>query len=104
MKTYLNDKSFYAMDKENKLIYKCNAFESYDGYDSIYFTLELVCGWDYVNPDENNIQGWVKAENFCNDVQEILMICYIFEESVNECLEAHDLIICKCPKGFESFN
>lgn len=92
MKTYLNNKSFYAMT-ENKLVYKVSEFETYDGYDSIHYSLELIAGWDYINPDWTNEQGFCKAENFVDDVQSETVIQYFFLESMAEAFAQNDYII-----------
>lgn len=86
MKTYLNDKSFYVVN-ENKLVYKIVSFESYSNYSSIHWNLELVAGWDYINPDYSDTQGWCKPENFIEDVQSEEVIQYFFEEGLEEALD-----------------
>jgi hypothetical protein len=97
MIAYLENKAIYVKN-DDKLVYKVISMEIYDGYNSLRLNLKLVCGWDYINPDENDVQGWCKAENFNEDVQDEQEICYIMEESVKECLEANGYeILEKCP-------
>lgn len=83
MKIYLNDKKFYIQN-EDKFIYEVNAFNVYDGYDSMRFETKLLAGWDYINPDENDLQGYVPADRFREEIQEEEHIVYIMQESVNE--------------------
>lgn len=97
MKAYLGSKAIFVKN-DDKLVYKVESMEIYDGYDSLTLNLVLVCGWDYVNPDENNIQGWCKPDRFIEDVQDVQEICYVMEESIKECLEANGYeILEKCP-------
>ena len=51
------------------------------------YGLHLDQGWDYVNPDENDVQGWVDAEMFVEDVQYESVIQYFVVESLEEALE-----------------
>lgn len=97
MKTYLGSKAIFVKN-DDKLVYKVESMEIYDGYDSLRLNLVLVCGWDYVNPDKNNIQGWCKPDRFIEDVQDVQEICYVMEESIKECLKANGYeILEKCP-------
>ena len=68
MKHYLENHKFYVINEE-KLVYKVGEFETYGNADFITFELELVAGLDYVNVDESDVQDWVEAENFVEDVQ-----------------------------------
>lgn len=86
----------------NNLIYEVNysranilSSNSYClGYD-----LNLVCGYDYINPDENDIQGYVNKDRFTDNVQFETLIFYPLEESLKECLEENGYaIIEKLPK------
>ena len=89
MKLYLGNKSLYVQN-EDKLVYKTESIEMYDGYDSLHINLELVAGWDYVNPDMNDIQGWCPANRFVEDIQTETIVQYFMEESMKESLEAND--------------
>ena len=62
-----------------------------------YFILELnlLCGYDYINRDENDIQGYISSDNFSNDVQYYEHVCYFLDESVKECLEENGYTILK---------
>ena len=97
MKAYLEGKAIFVKN-DDKLVYKVESMEIYDGYNSLRLNLVLVCGWDYVNPDMNDVQGWCKADRFIEDVQDVQEICYVMEESVTECLEANGYeILEECP-------
>lgn len=86
---YLEGKKFYVKNEEN-FIYEVKSFEAYDGYNTLHFNLELVAGWDYINPDMNDIQGYVPADRFVEDLQSETVIQYFMEESLKECMEAND--------------
>ena len=53
-------------------------------YGIIY--LNLVCGYDYINPDVNDIQGYVQADRFIDDIQTEMHSWYYLTESLNQCL------------------
>lgn len=89
MKSYLGNKAIYVQN-EDKLVYKTESIEVYDRYDSLHINLTLVAGWDYVNPDMNNIHGWCPANRFVEDVQTETVIQYFIEESMKESLEANN--------------
>lgn len=91
-KIYLEDKKFYVVN-EDKFVYKVGTFEAYDKYNTLHFNLELVAGWDYVNPDMNDVQGWCAADRFVEDVQSETVIVYMMNESVKESFEANDYTI-----------
>lgn len=86
MVAYLGDNAIYVKN-DDKLVYKVESVEIYDNYNSLRLNLKLVCGWDYVNPDYNDVQGWCPADRFIEDVQSEMEICYFLKESVKECLE-----------------
>ena len=97
MKAYLEKKTIYAKNEE-KLVYKVESIEIYDGYDSLRLNLVLICGWDYINPDASDKQGWCPANKFIEDVQDTQEICYIMSESIKECLETNGYeILEECP-------
>lgn len=95
MKNYLGNHKFYVMNPDEKLVYKVNEFEVYYNSEAIHIYLELVAGWDYVNPDENNIQGWVGAENFVEDIQSEIVTQYFLKEGMEEALTENDYTILK---------
>ena len=95
MKIYLEeDKQIYAKDC-NDLVYRIADGRMEDT--CIMWNLELYCGWDYINPDENNIQGYVPANRFIEEVQYDTVIQYFFEEGLKECLGENGYIIVHQP-------
>lgn len=92
MKTQLGNQAFYVLDQKEKMVYKVGEFETNYNSLGIHIHLELVAGWDYVNPDENDLQGWCKAERFVEDVQDEIIYCNILIESMEEALMENDYI------------
>lgn len=88
MKHYLEGKKFYVINGEN-LVYKVGEFETYGNTDYILWELELVAGLDYVNVDYSDIQDWVAADNFVEDVQYEYVSQYFLAEGAKEALEAN---------------
>ena len=81
MRVCLEDKKIYVKNTEG-LVYEVKYYEGYDGYDSLHFQLELVCGWD---EDE-----WKPADCFADDVKTESVIQYFIKESLEECLAANE--------------
>lgn len=82
---------------ENNLIYKITNRESisddYDGY-----TLELVCGIDYVNED-SDFQAYVNNKRFVKDVQIDTITVNTYDECLKDRLEEEGYVkIDKLPK------
>ncbi|MCC3687409.1 hypothetical protein LLR47_19590 [Bacillus cereus] len=73
---------------EEKMIYKISRYRELQS-STLGFTydLDLVAGWDYINSDENDIQGFVEAKNFTDDVQSDILTVYPLSESLGERLE-----------------
>lgn len=87
MKHYLESRKFYVINEDGKLVYKVGEFETYSNTDYIRVELELVAGWDYVNADENDIQGWCPSDRFVEDVQYEYVNQYFFTEGMQDALE-----------------
>ena len=87
-------KELYVKSEDN-LVYKLDEFETVYDRDYIILHLYLECGWDYINPDENNIQGYVPRDRFVDAVQLETLVCYIFDESIKECLISNGFEILK---------
>lgn len=98
MKHYLESNKFYVMNEDAKLVYKVAEFETYGDAEFITVELELVAGWDYVNPDENDVQGWVGADRFVEDIQFEYVNQYFLVEGMKEALEANDYTILGNPE------
>ena len=89
MKQYLESHKFYVINEDEKLVYKVGIYETYTDTDYLHIHLELVAGWDYVNPDANDVQGWCPAERFVEDVQSEIVSQFFLQESMTEALEAN---------------
>lgn len=90
---YLENNKFYVMNEDEKLVYKVATYETFSGCTYLQVNLELVAGWDYVNPDYNNVQGWCPANRFVEDVQCEYILQYFLKEGMEEALEANGLTI-----------
>lgn len=83
---------------ERDMVYKTN--KPRDSY--IILGLELICGYDYVNPDYSNVQGYVSADHFIDDVQYEQVVCYFITESVENALVENGYeIIDRLPKIYK---
>ena len=83
-KVYL-DNGLYVKTPSN-LIYKTESIEMYDSTSYLTINLILVAGFDYINSDENDIQGYVTASNFVDGVQDETVVQYFIVESMKQCL------------------
>lgn len=92
MKHYLENHKFYVVNEEN-LVYKVGEYETFSNADCITFGLELVAGLDYVDVDYSDIQDWVSAENFVDDVQYECINQYFLVEGAKEAFEANGYTI-----------
>lgn len=82
------NKTIYV-ENEERLIYKVAALElRADGWLNV--ELEFVCGFDYINADESNAQGYVDKENFIDEVEHEFISCDLMNESLIQALEYHD--------------
>lgn len=93
MKHYLESNKFYVMNDAENLVYKVSEYETFSNCDYLLISLELVAGWDYVNPDENDVQGWCSADKFVEDVQFESIAQYFLVEGMKEALTANDYTI-----------
>ena len=90
-------KKTYVMHIEDKMIYKLEKEMRVDGW--LDLTLELVCGWDYINADENDEQGYVGKEYFVEEAEFEYLSCDIMNESIMQVLNENGLkVIEKLPK------
>lgn len=92
MKHFLESKKLYVKNDDN-FIYEVSTFELNDDSNVIYYDLNLVAGWDYIDPDTSDIQGYVKAERFIEDVQYERLLQYFFQESLMECVEENGYVV-----------
>lgn len=74
---------------DDSLIYKVE-IDSPRALDSkspcLLYDLELMCGYDYIDPDWSDIQGWVSPNMFTDGVQSDNVIVY-WDESLKDRLE-----------------
>ncbi|MFJ7982302.1 hypothetical protein ACIQ1D_18750 [Lysinibacillus xylanilyticus] len=75
------------VQNEEKMVYKVEMVAQQASEFYYLLNLELVAGWDYVNPDENDIQGYVKADNFIEDIQYNSYTFYPWDETITQRLE-----------------
>ena len=86
----------YVKNKDN-FIYEVKINRMEENY--FILGLELVAGWDYVDRDNSDTQGYIKAENFNEDIQCDTIVCYFWEESIKDrLLEDGYTIVEKLPK------
>ena len=93
MKNYLESRKFYVLNEDGKLVYKVGEFETYSNCETIFINLELRAGWDYINPDENDVQGWCPANHFAEDLQFDIVSQYFIVEGMKEALEINGYTI-----------
>ena len=73
----------HVLDVHRKFIYKIDTVKELgSGSHALQYELELVAGHDYINPDENDIQGFVDAEAFTEDVQYEDITVFPLDESL----------------------
>ena len=85
---------------EDKKIYKVT-FGTTENYDKQFYqtwNLELICGIDYINSDENDIQGYVNADRFVLSEQHDTILVYWNEDLKSRLEEEGYKIIEELPK------
>lgn len=79
------------VQNEENYIYEINFKEICMGNDiksmTIFLDLKLIAGIDYINPDENNIQGYVNASRFTDNIQNETIVVYTYRESIENSLK-----------------
>lgn len=71
----------------DRLIYKLTGFNQIDCEDiGFSFNLELVAGYEYINPDYSDTQGYVTNEAFTEDVQWDTFTFYPLSESLEDAI------------------
>ena len=93
MKHYLGDRNMILVKNSDNLVYKVNEYETWRDTNYISWTLELVAGWDYIDPDTVTGQGWCPANRFIEDVQEERVSQYFLQESLMSALESEDFTV-----------
>ena len=87
MKHDIGSKNVVYAISDEKLVYEVREYETYAERGYIQWSLDLVAGKDYVDPDHSNKRGWVPASNFVEDVHHEFINQYICRESLRESLE-----------------
>lgn len=81
----LND--IYVIN-ESRFIYKIVSFYELGSTEFLLnYNLELVAGFDYINPDENNAQGFISANMFVDYVQTDNITVFPLSESLGDRLK-----------------
>ncbi|AIF72148.1 hypothetical protein LD11_gp272 [Bacillus phage Riley] len=73
---------------ENKFIYKVESYRQLESSEiGFLYNLELVAGYDYINPDYSNVQGYVSKENFVENIHLEQITFYPMSETLAEALD-----------------
>lgn len=72
-------------ENAEKMIYRLKDFEV-KGNGIAYLYLDLKCGYDYVDPDNFNLQGYVPKDNFTEEAQHDMISCDLMAESIIKAL------------------
>lgn len=86
------------VENGEKMIYQLTDIELKEN-GLAYLYLELVCGYDYINPDNSNIQGYVDKSKFSDDIQHEIVSCDILAESMIQALNNDDFYVLKDVKN-----
>lgn len=91
------------VESENKLIYEVQYKYQLDSVEFCQmYDLVLVGGYDYINPDTSDLQGYVGADRFIDDVQLESVIVYIDESLKGKLEDEGYWIVKKLPVIHES--
>lgn len=85
MKSYLVKHKLYVKNQDN-FIYQTESIEMHDGENFMTVELKLVAGYDYINPDYSDVQGYVPADRFVESLQDEYELVYFLQESVRDSL------------------
>lgn len=78
----------HVLNIDKKFIYQINNVKEVgSGSHCLSYELELIAGHDYINPDENDIQGFVDNRAFVESVQYEDLTVFPLEESLGERLK-----------------
>ncbi len=88
------------VENSDHLIYELKDIELMEN-GLAYLYLDLVCGYDYVDPDNSDKQGYVDSSKFVEEVQHEIVSCDILAESLTKALNNDGYTIKKeLPKIF----
>lgn len=74
------------VENDDKMVYQLKDIELHQN-GLAYLYLELVCGYDYIDPDKSNAQGYVDKSKFVDEAQHEIVSCDILAESLVKALE-----------------
>ncbi|AMW62741.1 hypothetical protein DIGNKC_272 [Bacillus phage DIGNKC] len=79
----------YAINEEETMIYKLESFNqmSMNKDFGLSVDMELIAGYDYVEMDYSNKQGWVSKEGFVETTHNETFTFYPFVETLAEALK-----------------
>lgn len=80
----------------DSFIYKIVSHELVNNGTLCYrYNLELIAGYDYIDPDNSDRQGYVTADNFIANVQTDIIIVYPLEQTLTEELKDNGYTVIK---------
>ena len=99
MKYFLNENKIYVVNNDS-FIYEINEYTICQYSNSITYELKLVGGYDYVDPDNNDNQRYVTADNFIEEVQyDTITQYFLIDNGIGEAIQDNGYkIIKKLPK------
>ena len=71
------------VENDDRLVYQLKDIELMEN-GLAYLYLDLVCGYDYVDPDNSNEQGYVDKSKFVEEAQHEIVSCDVMAESLVE--------------------
>ena len=93
--------NLYVINDDRDMIYEVKLADTqYKGRNSYStYSLYLVAGRDYINPDYSDQQGWVGSDRFVDDVQHESIVHYFVTESLEDCLADNGYtLVARLPK------
>lgn len=69
------------VENSDHLIYELKDIELMEN-GLAYLYLDLVCGYDYIDPDNSNEQGYVDKSNFVEEAHHEIVSCDVLKESL----------------------
>lgn len=73
------------VENRNNLIYEVKSIDLQPNA-MAYLHLDLVCGYDYIDPDNSDLQGYVGNDKFIEEVQHDMLSCDLLTESITTTL------------------
>ncbi|ASR79084.1 hypothetical protein AARONPHADGERS_283 [Bacillus phage AaronPhadgers] len=79
----------YVINEDETMVYKLESFQQMQmskGF-GLSVNIDLIAGWDYVETDYSNKQGWLSKEGFVETTHHETFTFYPMVESLKEALE-----------------